>query len=221
MKLVETQITELDGVLGGGLPDKSVILMLGEPGSGNDTLAQQIMYQHALKEGKVTYLTTFRSPDVLTEDFETFGWMISPLKKAGHWTFINVHASEALQILQKEIPMRLKEGCWTIIDSLSYLLLTQEYKPVIKTIQLLLDNTRKHGGIHFLLLTRGMHDSQTEITMQHLADGVIELTGQKVAGGIDRRIRIKKMKKAVYAPRLIPFSITKNGIVIETAVRIP
>lgn len=221
MKLVETQIMELDEVLGGGLPDKSVILMLGEPGSGNDTLAQQIMYQHAIKEGKVAYLTTFRSPDVLTEDFETFGWMVSPLEKAGRWTFLNVHISEALQILQKEIPMRLKEGCWTIIDSLSYLLLTQEYKLVLNTIQSLLDNARKHGGIHFLLLTRGMHDSQIEITMQHLADGVIELTDQKVAGGIDRRIRIKKMKKAVYASRLIPFSVTQNGIVIETAVRIP
>jgi len=221
MKLVETKITELDEVLGGGLPDKSVILMLGEPGSGNDTLAQQIMYQHALKEGKVVYFTTFRAPDVLTEDFETFGWIVSPLEKAGHWAFLDVHASKALQILQKEIPMRLKDGCWTIIDSLSYLLLTQEYKLVLNTIQLLLDNTRKHGGIHFLLLTRGMHDSQTEITMQHLADGVIELTDQRVTGGIDRRIRIKKMKKAVYAPRLIPFSITKNGIVIETAVRIP
>ena len=221
MKPVKTRIMQLDEILGGGLPDKSVILMLGEPGSGNDTLAQQIMYHHALKEGKVTYFTTFRSPDALTEDFETFGWTVSPLKKAVHWTFIDVHASKTLQILQKEIPMRLKEGCWTIIDSLSYLLLTQEYKPVLNTIELLLDNTRKHGGIHLLLLTRGMHDPRTEITMQHLADGVIEITAHKVSGGIDRRIRIKKMRKAVYAPRLIPFSITKNGIVIETAVRIP
>ena len=221
MKLVETQITELDEVLGGGLPDKSVILILGEPGSGNDTLAQQIMYQHALKEGKVAYFTTFRSPDILTEDLETFGWMVSPLEKAGRWTFLDVHTSETLEFLQEEIPKRLEEGCWTITDSLSYLLLTQEYKPVINIIQLLLYNARKHGGIHFLLLTRGMHDPQTEITIQHLADGVIELTGQKVAGGIDRRIRVKKMKKAVYAPRLIAFSITKNGVVIETAVRIP
>lgn len=221
MKLIKTQIMQLDKTLGGGLPDKSVILMLGEPGSGNDTLAQQIMYQHALKEGKVAYFTTFRSPDVLTEDFETFGWMVSPLKKAGHWTFIDVHASNALQILQKEIATRVGEGRWTVIDSLSYLLLTQEYKSVLDTIELLLDNAQKHGGIHFLLLTRGMHDSQTEITMQHLADGVIEITAQKIAGGIDRRIRIKKMRKVVYVPRLIPFSITKTGIVVETAVRIP
>jgi len=61
MKLVKTQIMQLDEILGGGLPDKSVILMLGEPGSGNDTLAQQIMYQHALKERKVTYFTTLKS----------------------------------------------------------------------------------------------------------------------------------------------------------------
>ena len=51
MKLVKTWIEGLDEVLGGGLPDKSVILLMGEPGSGYDILGQQILHQHALKEG--------------------------------------------------------------------------------------------------------------------------------------------------------------------------
>ena len=194
MKLVKTQIKQLDEILGGGLPDKSVILMLGEPGSGHDTLAQQILYQHALGKGKVAYFTTSRSPSALTEDLETFGWVASTLK-TDQWTFIDVHVPTALQILQKEMPLKLREGRWTVIDSLSYLLLTQEYRLVLNSIELLLDNTRKHGGIHFLLLTKGMHDSQKEITVQHLVDGVIELVAQKAGAGVDRRIRIKKMKK--------------------------
>ncbi|UCE28909.1 MAG: hypothetical protein JSV85_06515 [Candidatus Bathyarchaeota archaeon] len=219
MKLVKTQITQLDEILGGGLPDKSVVLMLGEPGSGHDTLAQQILYQHALWKGKVAYFTTSRSSSTLTEDFEAFGWMTSTLK-TDRWTFIDVHVPTALQILQKEMPMKLREGHWTVIDSLSYLLLTQEYRPVLNSIELLLDSTRKHGGIHFLLLTQGMHDSQKEITVQHLVDGVIELVAQKAGDGVDRRIRIKKMKKTNCTPKLIPFSISENGIAIETAVRI-
>lgn len=218
MKLIKTRIQLLDETLGGGLPDKSVILMLGEPGSGNDILTQQIMYQHALKEGKVAYFTTFRPPETTTEDFKTFGWDVSRLK-ADHWTFIDIHTSKALQILQKEISMRIGHGCWTIIDSLSYILLTQKHNLVLNMVESLLDNARKHGGIHFLLLTQGMHDPQTEITMQHLADGVIELIAQKTARGTSRRIRIKNMRKTVYVPKLIPFNITKNGIVVETVVR--
>jgi len=87
-------------------------------------------------------------------------------------------------------------------------------------VEVLLENSRKHGGIHFLLLTQKMHDTETETTMQHLADGVMEFTANETAGGIDRRIRLKKMRRAVYEPRLIPFNITERGITIETAVRI-
>ena len=220
MKLVKTWIEGLDEVLGGGLPDKSVILMMGEPGCGYDIFGQQILYQHALKEDKVAYFTTMRSSDTLKEDFETFGWDVSPLEKTDQWTFIDLHTPSALQILREEILSRTEKGCWTLIDSLSYLLQTQKVDSVLKTVELLLENARKHGGIHFLLLVQGMQNPQTEITMQHLVDGVIEFTAQEAAGGIDRRIQMKKMRKTVYTPRLISFRITERGIVIETAVRI-
>lgn len=220
MELVKTWIEGLDEVLGGGLPDKSVVLMMGEPGSGYDILTQQILYQHALKEGKVAYFTTLKSPETLREDFETFGWDVSSLEKNDRWVFIDVHTPRALQILQEKIPLKVKEGRWTVVDSLSYLLSTQKYDSVFKMVELLLENTHKHDGIHFLLLTQGMQKPQEEITMQHLVDGVIKFAAEEVAGGIDRRMSMKKMRKTVYAPRLIPFNITKQGIVIETAIRI-
>jgi len=207
-------------MLGGGLPDKSVVLMTGEPGSGYDILAQQIMYQRALHNEKATYFSTSRSPDTLREDLATFGWNLAPLEQQGNLTFHQVSVADAVQVLAEKIPQTVSEGRWVLIDSLSYLILTQKYQSVVKTVELLLDSARKHGGIHFLLLTQKMHDTETETTMQHLADGVMEFSAQETAGGIDRRIRIKKMRRAVYEPRLIPFNITEHGITIETTVRI-
>jgi KaiC/GvpD/RAD55 family RecA-like ATPase len=200
-----------DDVLEGGLPDKSVILFDGEPGSGHVLLAQQIMYYHALKEGKVAYFTTNRSFEALREDFQTFGWEISPLEKSNRWVFTND---------LKEIPLRIEQNCWTIVDSLSYLLLTQKFKSVLDVVELLLESAQKHGGIHLLLLTHGMHDTQIETTIQHLADGTMGFLAQEIGGRVDRRIRIKKMAKAIYAQRLIPFHISEHGIIVETAVRI-
>ena len=220
MKLVKTWVEGLDEMLGGGLPDKTVILMTGEPGSGYDVLGQQILYQHALNGDQVACFTTIRSSDALREDFEIFGWDIVSLEKTDQWVFVDVHTPGALQILREEIHSRIEKGCWTLVDSLSYLLQTQKVDSVLKMVELLLETARKHGGIHFLLLVQGMQDPQTETTLQHLVDGVIEFTAQEVAGGIDRRIRMKKMRKTIYTPRLIPFRITERGIVIETAVRI-
>lgn len=220
MKLLRLWVEGLDEMLGGGLPDKSVVLMTGEPGSGYDILAQQIMYQHALHNEKTAYFSTSRLPDTLREDLETFGWSIAPLEERANWIFHHVSAANAIPALTEKLPQAVSEGRWVLLDSLSYLILTQKFGSVVKTVELLLDSARKQGGIHFLLLTQKMHDTETETTMQHLVDGVMEFTAQESAGGIDRRIRIKKMRRAVYEPRLIPFNITERGITIETAVRI-
>lgn len=211
MKRVKTWIDGLDDVLEGGLPDKSAILLVGEPGSGHVLLAQQIMYYHALKEGKVAYFTTNRSADTLREDLKAFGWEISPLEETDRWIF-----AEDL----KEISLRVEQNCWTIVDSLSYLLLTQKLKSVIDVVESLLEDAQKYGGIHLLLLTHGMHDTQTETTIEHLADGTMEFITQEIGSTVDRRIRIKKMTRTVYAQRLIPFQISEHGIIVETAVRI-
>jgi flagellar protein FlaH len=220
MKFLRTWVEGLDEMLGGGIPEKSVVLMMGEPGSGYDILAQQILYQNALQNGKVAYFSTSRVSDALKEDFETFGWNVAPLQEKGDWQFFQVNVPNVIQVLTETIPRVVAQGRWVLVDSLSYLILTQKYRDVIKMVELLLNAARQHGGVHFLLLTQKMHDAETETTMQHLVDGVMEFSAQEMAGGIDRRIRMKKMRRAVYEPRLIPFNITERGITIETAVRI-
>jgi len=202
------------------LPDKSVVIMIGEPGSGYDVFAQQIMYQHALHNEKVAYFSTSRSRDTIKEDLAAFGWDVTPLEEKGDWVHHQASVSDAIPVLTQHMPKAVAEGRWVLLDSLSYLVLTQKYYSVVQMVELLLENARKHGGIHFVLLTQKMHDTETETTMQHLADGVMEFTANETAGGIDRRIRIKKMRRAVYEPRLIPFNITERGITIETAIRI-
>jgi len=220
MKFLRTWVEGLDEMLGGGIPEKSVVLMIGEPGSGYDILAQQILYQNALQDGKVAYFSTSRVSDALREDFETFNWNVAPLQEKGNWQFFQVNVPNVIQVLTESIPRVVAQGRWVLIDSLSYLLLTQKYRDVIGIVELLLNSARQYGGVHFLLLTQKMHDAETETTMQHLVDGVMEFSAQEMAGGIDRRIRMKKMRRAVYEPRLIPFNITERGITIETAVRI-
>jgi len=220
MKFLKTWVEGFDEMLGGGLPEKSVILMTGEPGSGYDVLAQQILYQNALQGSKVAYFSTTRAPEALREDFETFGWNVAPLQEKGNWLFFDVNVPDVIQVLSERIPKVVAEGRWVLLDSLSYLVLTQKYRSVIGVVELLLRSAKQHGGVHFMLLTQKMHDTETETTMQHLADGVMEFSAQEMAGGIDRRLRMKKMRRAVYEPRLIPFNITERGITIETAVRI-
>src|SRR3972149_11281831 len=106
------------------------------------------MYQQALHNEKIAYFSTSRLPDTLREDLTTFGWNVAPLEEQGNWAFHHVSASDAIPILTEKIPRVVSEGRWVLLDSLSYLILTQKYGSVVKTVELLLDTPRKHGGIH-------------------------------------------------------------------------
>ncbi len=53
----QTNIAELDAVLGGGFVEGSLTLLSGEPGIGKSTLTLQIVEQMAAKKGPVLYVT--------------------------------------------------------------------------------------------------------------------------------------------------------------------
>ena len=106
------------------------------------------------------------------------------------------------------------------IDSISDLLYNYDLQTVINLLNSMSLNARKYEGLHFALLTEGMHDPNVETAMQHFADGVISLSVSWEAGIASRRIVIKKMKGMIASTRSIPFSLQESGLVIETAVRI-
>jgi DNA repair protein RadA/Sms len=62
---VETGISELDGVLGGGLVPASVVLLGGEPGVGKSTLCLQLAAGLQRRAGPFLYVTGEESPEQL------------------------------------------------------------------------------------------------------------------------------------------------------------
>jgi KaiC/GvpD/RAD55 family RecA-like ATPase len=221
MELVRTYVEGLDETLG-GLPAQSVVMVTGEPGSGHDLLAQQILYLHALKGGKGSksvYFSTFKSDDVVRENLANYGWKLENLENNKQWEFVDLRSKNCRQALSRKISSKIRKGSWTLIDSFSHLLMRQQTKQAFSVIERLLETSRKFGGVHFLIFTKRMHDPQMETTMQEFVDGVLEIVMQEVGGGISRRIKIKKLK-AVHVTRLIPFALTLQGITVETAVRI-
>jgi len=59
LEIVATGIPYLDDILGGGLPRGAIVMVVGAPGTGKTTLAQQMAF-HAASEGATTlYLTGY------------------------------------------------------------------------------------------------------------------------------------------------------------------
>src|SRR6202521_1864900 len=62
IRLLETGVPGLDGILGGGLPEFSFNLIGGPPGSGKTTLAHQLMFALANPKRPALFFTVLGEP---------------------------------------------------------------------------------------------------------------------------------------------------------------
>ncbi len=54
----------LDGILGGGIPARSVVIVAGEPGSGKTVMTLQMLFHAARRGRRALYFTTLSEPAV-------------------------------------------------------------------------------------------------------------------------------------------------------------
>lgn len=229
---VTTGLGALDTMLG-GLPNGIIILLVGEPGSGSDIFAQQVLHAQASKgDSKIAYLTVEKPPDDIQSEMTVRNWEVDSLIGNGNWQFIdgftprinvskgNAGPKAVFDILTKNLLNSVKDDRWTAIDTLSYFLANFEMKDVISVIDDLILEARERGGLHFLLAVPGLQDDRILASMSHLVDGVFEFKLRADQSDPLGEMRIKKLNKAEHVTRLIPYRLGPNGLVIETAKRI-
>src|SRR3989475_10999092 len=68
---IRTFIHGFDDKLGGGIPEGHVVLLAGEPGTMKSTIAFNMIYQHALRDGRPgTYISLEQGRENLTRHLD-------------------------------------------------------------------------------------------------------------------------------------------------------
>lgn len=80
MKRVRTHIEGLDSVLGGGFPEKHVVLFVGAPGTMKSTLAYSVLHANALQGTKGLYVSLEQNRDSLLHHLGGMGFDGGPVK---------------------------------------------------------------------------------------------------------------------------------------------
>ena len=81
----------LDSVLNGGLPEYSLNLIAGAPGTGKTTLAHQIMFANASRERPALYFTIVGEPPVKMLRYQQqFSFFDSDMVAEGAIRFVNL-----------------------------------------------------------------------------------------------------------------------------------
>jgi len=99
-KIIRTGVKSLDLFLGGednpGIPNKSVILVIGDPGTKFEIFVQQVLF-HTLKTGateKVVYLSYDGRPNEIIDEMNIYGYNLNPFVMAGEkWKFMDAFTS--------------------------------------------------------------------------------------------------------------------------------
>ncbi len=231
-KLIKTGIITLDEQIR-GIPSNSVILLLGEPGSGFMVFMHQILTMRTRAGGKILYASLDRPKEEVIFDAQIYGWEIE-----NAWDFVDISptTSRALEIswernlanqLSHTFVNRIKKDkeetriLDTVLNSISSLFLEADSREVFGFLNDYALAIKDTNGLHFVTMVRGMHSREIEIGMVHFCDCVFDFWTDLRGDEYRRIMGIRKMRGAAVPPRMtLPLEFTKTGISPDTARRI-
>ncbi len=238
---VKFGITGLDKMLGGGLLDRKVYLLVGDTGSGKTLLALRFLLEGLNNGENCLYIAVDKPPSVVLQTAMLgFGWNLSALH------IMDAVPSEALysttpsirDITAKGEITRAHEGKKKVekgelsVEGLSIKLLdhmksVRYHRIVLDSLSIFkkfaVEEDKEMMGIHKLFNFLKQTGATTVITTSKdtdlraeylLSSGVIEIEKKRGNAGFERYIRIAKMRGSDYDKKQKRMYITEDGIFV-------
>jgi circadian clock protein KaiC len=235
-----TGITGLDEMLGGGIPQGRIILLLGEPGAGKTITCSQFLATGMDKYGeKGLFVSLEEDRNHYDREMSQFGWDFTSAEKNGQFAFVDASPI-------RSIPGEIKIGNLTIgkqdfslislievirnsaktigatrivVDPLSLLIFQYPDEAQRRKVLLDLVEALSETGATCVLSSElhiaGLQGRNLQIE-EYLVHGVILM--QTVATGktMQRVIQVEKMRETQIDPQPRPYSITTKGIEVHS-----
>src|SRR5439155_16138914 len=224
--LLSTGDTNLDAILGGGVPVRSVTVIAGHPGSGKTLLTLQLLFHLARQGRKCLFVTTLSEPAMkLVRYLQTFPFFDERL--LGRMVvFFDLGSSlrtrgikPALDDLAERVER--EEPAVVVIDSFKAI---GDFDTGSVSVRTLIYDLAVHmaawGATTFLV------GEYTEQEMECLpefaiADGIIRLANIRRELTTERELEVLKLRGVHYVPGVHFFVIDPDGITFYPRVRAP
>lgn len=188
------------------IPPRTIVLLEEEAGCMKDFFTHKVATETAAEGKTVVYITSHFADEVM-EDMRYYGSGVPE----------NLHIVEGCRT--GESLMERCSGDLCIIDPFSTLFLDHDQVSLMHLLSGIKEQARK--GASFLLVSdMGVLPEGHEQLVRAMADGVIRFVTIIEGDKIKRYMRVLKMRGALPVDRMIPFTITDEGLQIDTRERL-
>src|SRR5436190_228482 len=212
-------VAKLDSILGGGWPEYSFNLIVGEPGCGKTTLAHQFMFLNATPERPALYFTVLGEPMLKMLRYQQQFTFFDPAKVNGVVKFANLNEQALTNDLSKVLDAIVAK-----VDELSPRIV------IVDSFRTLIPKSERDGGmstqefVQRLSMKLTSWQATTFLLGEYpaaqirdnpvftLADGLVVMTQRVDRNSMVRQLQVLKMRGNAPQPGLHTIRISNDGV---------
>ena len=213
-------VEKLDAILGGGWPEYSFNLVVGEPGCGKTTLAHQFMFANATPERPALYFTVLGEPTIkmlrYQQQFTFFD--MAKVNKVVQFANLTDEAltndlGKVLAVIEAKVD-ELSPGI-VIVDSFRTLIPNSAPDGTMSVQEFVQRLAMKLTSLQATTFLLGEYaEAQIrENPVFTMADGLITMTQRVERNSMVRQVQVMKMRGNAPQPGLHTIRISKEGVI--------
>ncbi len=218
IKRIPSGIPGLDETIEGGFPTPSVLLLLGEPGTGKTTMAMQSLFHGARNGETVIYMTGIAEPVFMIKKFmSNFSFFDSSIIESGKIQFWDLGSSIQTMGTKKALDaitdiVRETHASRVIIDPLPLSQLFSSLSDYRKYLYEFLTALR-NLQVFSIIIGEKSEDRETDME-SYMVDGVVLLYLKPLDNPLVYKnlIRIRKMRGTNHIRDMMAVEITGDGM---------
>lgn len=214
-------ITGLDEMIQGGVPERSLMVVIGSAGTGKTTFGLQFIHQGLKQDENVVYITLEESEQAIKQAATEKGWAFDRYAQNDRLAVVDldpIEMANSLRSIRSDLPRLIErfEADRLVLDSVSLLEMMYDSPARRRTEVFDFTKSLKEAGVTTMLTSEASdtdpYTSKHGI-IEYLTDGVFVL--QYVRSEFQETrlaVEIQKIRNANHSRETKPYEITGEGI---------
>ncbi len=212
MKKIKTGIANLDRLLGGGMPERELILVEGPPGSGKSNLGLEFLYRGA-QQGENGLYVSFQDNENEVLRTTTFDWEFEQAVESDRINIVSFDPYRYEKI-GNMLRSTVKENNAqrAVLDPITDLDVYIDSKKDRRKNLLDIKNGLRDMGATAMLVAE---ESEATGLEEEVADVILKMDVIRNKGELERQIYVKKLKGSDYDERIHNYIFQSDGLKIQ------